>query len=134
MLERLKNSFDKGVAAVSVKSESIVESSRVRMAINTAQKSMDESIANLGKTFYTSWSNGSLNVDELKSECERIQAISTEIENLNARLEKIKEEEKQILGVQKKNEGGKPVFCVECGKKLDAGARFCDECGTPVKQ
>ena len=27
-----------------------------------------------------------------------------------------------------------PNFCTECGRKLTEGARFCNECGTPVNR
>ena len=134
MLERLKSTFDKGVTAVSVKSESIVESSRVRMGISNAQRSMEEAINALGATFYRDWSADTLDIDALKAECERIRGIGNEIENLKLRLEQIKAEEEKLLGMQKKSaESGNSVFCTKCGKKLDASARFCDECGTQVK-
>lgn len=135
MLEKLKSSIEKGVAAVSVKSESLVESSRVRTAISNTQRNMDEAIRQLGVSFYNSWVSADLDVDKLKAECERIKAMADEIENHKARLEKIKEEENQILGNQKKAtpEPGKSNFCTGCGKRLDPGARFCNECGTQVQ-
>ena len=136
MLERLKSTFDKGVTAVSVKSESIVESSRVRMGIATAQKKMEDAIHALGETFYRDWSANALNMDALQAECERIRAIGEEIENLKLRLEQIKAEEEKFLGAQKKPapaESGNFVFCSKCGKRLDASARFCDECGAQIK-
>lgn len=135
MLERLKSSIDKGVAAVSVKSESLVESSRVRTAMSNTQKNMEEAIHQLGFSFYNSWVSADLDVDRLKAECERIKGMADEIERLKARLEQIKEEESQILGAQKKvaPEPGKANFCTGCGKKLEPGVRFCNECGTAVQ-
>ena len=135
MLERLKNSIDKSVAAVSVKSEALVESSRVRTTISNTQRNMEEAIQQLGHSFYNSWISASLDVDKLKTDCERIKAMADEIENLKARLEKIKEEENQILGTQKKPavETGKSNFCTGCGKKLESGVRFCNECGKAVQ-
>ena len=135
MLERLKNTFDKSLAAVSARSESLVESSRIRTAINTSQKAMEDGIRALGGSFYNSWCSGCVNVEALMTECERIHGISEEIESLKLRLEKLKAEESQILGGQQKAaEAGKPLFCSECGKKLESDARFCDGCGTPVNQ
>ncbi|BAL00636.1 hypothetical protein OBV_34370 [Oscillibacter valericigenes Sjm18-20] len=141
MLEILKDTFEKSVAAVSVKSESIVESSRVRSAISNMQKSMDTDVNALGVKYYNSWLNGSVDTAELEVDCAKIQEIGTEVAALKARLEQIKAEESQILGSQKRSAGANVVstpqsgfvFCTNCGKKLEAGARFCDECGTPVK-
>lgn len=134
MFKSIKDTLDKGVAAVSVKSESIVESSRVRTAIATAQKSMDQELNALGVKCYNSWLSGSLDQEALEEACQKIKAIQTELTGLQGRLEQIKEEESQILGAQKKAApSGSVVFCMNCGKKLQAGVRFCDACGTPVK-
>lgn len=131
MLEFLKDTLDKSVAAVSVKSESIVESSRVRTAMTTAQKNMDAAVNALGVKFYNSWLGGSVDMTELEAECEKIREMHTELTNLKAKLEQIKQEESQILGTKKAE--GAAVFCTNCGKKLEPGVRFCDSCGTAVK-
>ena len=139
MIGKLKDTFDKSLAAVSVKSESLVESSRVRTAISSTQKNMDAAVAELGAKFYHSWLSGTVNMEEMGAECQKIQAINTELNNLKSRLEQIKAEESYILGNQKKAPAAETpaaagaVFCVNCGKRLEAGSRFCDECGTPVK-
>ena len=144
MLERLKDTFDKSVAAVSVKSESIVESSRVRMAITNTQKNMDSMLSALGVKVYNSWAAGSIDAAALEEDCQKINEVNAELTALKERLEQIKAEENQILGSQKRPAAAAPaaaaptaaagsVFCTNCGKKLEAGTRFCDECGTPVK-
>ena len=138
VIGKLKDTFDKGLAAVSVKSESLVESSRVRTAIASTQKAMNAAVTELGITFYNSWLAGHEDEEAVEEACKKVQAISAEIESLKARLEQIKLEESQILGSQHKPASvevaaGNSVFCSNCGKRLDAGSRFCDECGTPVK-
>ena len=135
-----KDAFDKSLAAVSVKSETLVESSRIRTAIASTQKSMDAAVTALGIKYYNSWLAGNIDQEEIEAECQKIKEISTEWATLKPKLEQIKAEERQILGGQKKPAvvpsevlAGESVFCANCGKKLDADARFCDECGTPVK-
>ena len=98
MFKSLKDTIDKGVAAVSVKSESIVESSRVRTAISTAQKQIDAEINALGVTFYNSWQAGNIDQEALDAACQKIQGIQNELASLQAKLEQIKLEESQILG------------------------------------
>ena len=132
MLEFLKDTLDKSVAAVSVKSESIVESSRARTAMTTAQKNIDAAINALGVQFYNSWLSGAVDMPALEAECEKIKELHVEVTNLKARLEQIKQEESQILGVQQKKAEG-AAFCTGCGKKLEPDVRFCDSCGTAVK-
>lgn len=131
MFKSIRGTLEKGVAAVSVKSESIVESSRARTAIATVQKNIDLATAELGGKFYNSWASGSVDQEEMEAACQKIKEMYVELAALQARLEKIKEEESQILGSQKK--AGDALFCINCGKKLSPGVNFCDGCGTPVK-
>ena len=135
-----KDAFDKSLAAVSVKSESLVESSRVRTAIANTQKSVDAAVTALGVKYYNSWLAGSIDQAEIEADCEKIKQLNDECANLKARLEQIKVEERQILGQQKRPPvapsaavSGEYIFCTNCGKRLESSARFCDECGTQVK-
>ena len=97
-----KDAFDKSLAAVSVKSESLVESSRVRTAIANTQKSVDAAVTALGVKYYNSWLAGSIDQAEIEADCEKIKQLNDECANLKARLEQIKVEERQILGQQKR--------------------------------
>lgn len=134
MFDSLKDTLNKGVAAVSVKSETLVESSRIKSAISNSQKRMTSEINALGAKFYNSWKAGQASVEAFAGDFAGIQAIEKEIEELNARLEQIKAEEDKILGAAQKPAAPAPgsVFCTNCGKALPAGSRFCDNCGTPV--
>lgn len=129
MLEKLKGTFDRSVAAVSVKSETMVESSRTKTAISNAQRNLENGINALGHRLYATWKSGSVDLALFTEEVDALLAIEKEIEALNAHLEEIKLEESRILGTQSKPAG---VFCTNCGKALPAGSRFCDGCGTPV--
>lgn len=52
VLDSLKDTINKGVTAVSVKSESLVESSRVKSALGSSQKKLDAELSALGMKFY----------------------------------------------------------------------------------
>lgn len=134
MFDSLKDTLNKSVAAVSVKSETLVESSRVKSAISSAQKRMTAEMNELGAKFYHRWKAGQASVEAFSAELAGIQAIEKEIEDLNVRLGQIKAEEDRILGAAQKPAAPAPgsVFCTNCGKALPAGSRFCDGCGTPV--
>ena len=132
MLEKLKGTLDKGVAAMSVKSESLVESSRTRTALSTTQKSIQAAIDALGAKFYSSWSGGQVDLAGLEEDCRKIRSLEAEAASLQDRLARIKAEEDQILGGQRRDAPAS-VFCTRCGKRLEAGSRFCGDCGAPVK-
>lgn len=137
MFDSLKDTLNKGVAAVSVKSESLVESSRVKSAISNAQKKLEAEKAALGVKLYQSWKEGAASLELFADDFARMKGIEEEIAGLNARLAQIKAEEDKILGGTVRPNPPAPtasgcVFCTKCGKALPAGSRFCDECGTPV--
>lgn len=133
MLKGIKATVDKGIAAVSVKSESLVESSRTRTAIDAMQKNMDAELSALGVLYFNSWISGAIVQETLDERCQAIKNIQAELTSLQARLEQIKEEENQRLGIQRKS-AGEVVFCRSCGRQLSAGAKFCDACGTQIQK
>ena len=63
MFDNLKDTLNKGVAAVSVKSETLVENSRIKSAISSAQKRMSSEMSELGVKFYNSWKAGQASVE-----------------------------------------------------------------------
>ncbi len=138
MFDSLKDTLNKGVAAVSVKSETLVESSRVKSAISSAQKRLEAEKAALGVKLYQSWKAGTASMELFADDFARMQGIEDEITGLNGRLAQIKAEEDKILGAAQRpaaptsTPAAGTVFCTNCGKALPAGSRFCDECGTPV--
>lgn len=131
MFDSLKDTLNKSVAAVSVKSETLVESSRIKSAISNCQKRIEAELNALGIKFYNSWKSGQASVEAFAEDFARIQSLEKEIEGLNVRLGQIKAEEDKILGAAQKPAGGN-VFCTNCGKSLPAGTRFCDNCGKPL--
>lgn len=137
MLDNLKGTLNKSIATVSAKSETLVESSRVKTAISNAQKRLKAEQFALGVKFYQSWKSGEIGIELFTEELTRIRGIEEEILGLNTRLEEIKvKEDARILNscpqpaASSMNTGNR--FCTNCGRALPAGSRFCDECGTPV--
>lgn len=131
MFEKIKGTLDKGVAAVSVKSEALVETSRTKTALNSARQRMAAEFGALGQTVYSLWRSGQ-DITAITEELERIQDIENEIAELEKRLEQIKEEESRILNAPQAAPVSSGRFCSNCGKPLASGSRFCGECGTPV--
>lgn len=132
VFDSLKDTFNKGVATVSVKSESLVESSRVKSAISSNQKKLDAELSALGVKFYQCWKAGQTDPALFAEDLARARAIEDEMDALRARLDQIKAEEDKILGSAARPAAQGGVFCTNCGKRLPPGSRFCDECGTPV--
>lgn len=128
MAGKLGDIFNKSIATISVKSESMVEISRCKTAIANAQKVMEEGINALGQRLYYDWKQGAVDLNTYTQEIGRIMQVENDIESYKRRMEEIKQQEDVILGTQNKAGG----FCTNCGRQLPAGSRFCDGCGTQV--
>ena len=157
MLEKLRGTIDKGITAVSAKSESLVETNKTKGIMSNAQKAMDAEMGALGRRFYNDWKTGSVDMAAYVPDIERIMQIERDIENCRYRLEEIKrEEEARIMnsgmqygsyqpgmGVQPMPPmgaqpmapmGAQPGMCIcpNCGRQLPMGSRFCDGCGAQL--
>ncbi len=137
MLEKLKNTFDRGIATVSVKSESMVEISRIKAQIQGLQKQQTALIHQLGGEMYEMWKAGTLNRERFEQVCGEICGIEKAIDEQNRRMEQVRAEEKQLLGTQpvataEAAQAAPGMFCPACGVKNQAGARFCVSCGNKL--
>lgn len=111
------------------KSESWMESNRIKSAINSTKKSLDLEIMSLGQKVYYDWRSGAFDINKLIRDLENIAAMEREMEESYQRLEQIKIEESQMYAMPPSPAGR---FCPSCGRPLLDGCRFCDGCGTPV--
>ena len=138
MLEKLRSTFDKGLATVSAKSESLAESSRVKTTIYSSQKRLETELNALAPRIYASWKAGNRSLEEFADDFARIQIIEQEISILQNRLSEIKQEEEARIQAASADPSPQndPIpggfFCGNCGRALPPGSRFCDVCGTPV--
>lgn len=137
MLEKLKSTFDRGIATVSVKSESMVEMSRIKSQIQGLQKQQAALISQLGGEMYEMWKAGTMNRERFEQVCGDISAVEQSIDELNRRMEQVRAEEQQLLGTQPAASAQAApqtpgLFCPSCGAKNQAGARFCVNCGSKL--
>ena len=122
-MENWKEALDRGVLAVSVKTEAMVESGRVRSALTAARRDMEAAVIDLGFQYYNGWLSGGLDDAALLAACQRVQEIHGEVLALQNRLDRIQAGRRTAEGA---------AFCAACGKKLIPGSRYCDGCGAPV--
>lgn len=64
---------------------------------------------------------------------EQIERVNKRSAELGANGTKIHYEAK-ASGIREGLEGGSKKLCCECGKKIDAEAKYCSECGAKQKQ
>lgn len=136
MLEKIKSTFDRGLATVSVKSESMVEISRIKAQIQGLQKQQTTMISRLGEEMYAMWKSNEMDRERFEQLCGEISGVEKTVEELNRRIEQVRTEEQQLLGTSAPAAGAAPaaapaqgLFCPACGTKNQPGARFCVNCG-----
>ena len=128
MLKKIKGSFDRGLAAMSVKSESLVETGRTKAAISNLEDRLQEAETALGKRCYELWKRSGSQQPELAAELSQVDSLRGQIDKLSARLEQIRREEEELLN---KTSGR---FCMHCGKPAEGDAKFCMHCGKPLSE
>lgn len=130
--DNIKDAFNKGVTTVNIKSETLMESNRVKSAISAAQKRKEAEITALGVKCYAAWKQGEIADSVLTGQLQIIAQIEQEIAQQEERLVQLKIDESKALGAQAAA-GPTARFCTKCGKPLTPGTRFCTACGTPVQ-
>lgn len=126
MLKNLKGKLDKGLNAVSVKSESLVEIGRTKAAIAGLEDRLTEAETALGRACYEQWTRTGAAEPALAEAIAAVDALRKERDKLSARLEQIRREEEELLGKSAAR------FCPACGKSVGEDAKFCMHCGSAV--
>lgn len=132
MFEKIKESIDKGIVSVSVKSSTYLEIEKLKTkAGNTAGK-MDIAASEMGAAVYGQWKDGSVNMEYIETVCTHMRELEDEIAGYQAQIGQLEQEKAKILGGDgtvagaAKNCNG--IAC-ECGCVNEQGARFCVSCG-----
>jgi len=127
ILDKLKEKFDKGVATVSVKSSTILESTKTRGFISTLKEQKQSSMEKMGIDVYSLYLNNELTMDKVLEMCQGIANIDDKIKEKLEELKNIQEEEKKLLGIK---ENASTITCA-CGHAIPQNSKFCTNCGKP---
>ncbi|MBN2169251.1 MAG: zinc ribbon domain-containing protein [Actinobacteria bacterium] len=89
------------------------------------EREKEKAFPGLGMTTYQAFLEGKITEESLVSACGGIKDIDTQIEQENAAVENLKAEIEQLKAMKKKP----GTACPHCGAPMEAGARFCPNCG-----
>ena len=158
MLENMKGALDRGISAVSIKSEAMAETSKVRAQLQNLERERDSLITKLGASMYQMWQTNRFSREAFEEMCKSIRASEEGIEACNRRLEEIRQEQErqmEAIRLQQAQQAqpapaqGEPVEAGQfwdnppqpaapagkvcpCGNVNPAEARFCTKCGQPL--
>ena len=127
VLGKMKNSFEKGVAAVSIKSNEIVETTKLKNTNADLEDQIMELKMQLGDSYLSHWKTRSLAAVDFSGFCRKMMEIEAEINENLKRIEEIKSAAERM---EQQNAGS--VMCT-CGKINRIGSKFCVNCGAPLE-
>ncbi len=138
-LQKLKNSVNKGITTISVKTSSTLEKSKIQMHIETLTRELDKLYRDAGEQAYRAWKTGETSPEEISEYFGRIDERLEAIAGLEVELGSIDARDQQILGT-KPEETAKPapaakgVVCPGCGAEYAAPVKFCRKCGRNLQE
>lgn len=116
IIEKIINNVEKTAKTVVQKSNDVVEITKLKMAISSAEAEAEELIADVGRLVYDAYKSGEGNPELVEEKCEQIEALKKDIEekrNLFAKLRNLK----RCNECEYENEA-EAVYCCKCGSKL----------------
>lgn len=132
MFGKIKESIDKSIISVSVKSSTYVETEKLKAkATNTAEEIQSQKYE-LGSQIYEQWKLNQIDRYYIENVCKQIEEKENEISQYDFQIEQLTQERAKILG----ESSGTPneavltdkIVCT-CGKTNEKGAKFCKTCG-----
>lgn len=125
-----KESITKGITTINMKTSNFMEESKYKTHITSLENEINTLELNLGKTIFEKWKSGADYKEGIEDALNTIQSKYDAIDEQKRNIEKLHEEEKQILGNQPNQPTGK--FCTKCGAPNDPNYKFCCKCGNPL--
>lgn len=141
--QKFKASFNRGVTAISIKTSSSLEKVKIKTHIESINSEIERLVAAAGKTAYTLWESGNLDLSSLSEQFSMIKQKKEEIAQLETEYDSIDERGNQILGTQAPEEAvthssaTEPmagIICPNCGSNYTTPVKFCRKCGTKLTE
>ncbi len=131
---KLKSSFNKGIATVSIKTSSSLEKVKLKTHIESLKDEILKRESIVGETVFEIWKEDSSTFPMLKKQLEELMEKQQELEQLVMELNSIDERDKQILGTaeyvqQEENVEEEKYVCPKCNAIYEVPIKFCRKCG-----
>lgn len=135
-MEKFKQSLTKGITALNVKTNNFMEESKCKTYISTLEKEILDLKLAVGEKVYEKWTLGESAAEETEELLKSIQTKYEEIQAQKEKMEKLQQEEQQILGTSGANPAQTQeeefIFCSQCGTRNAANYKFCRKCGAAL--
>lgn len=131
MLGKIKESIDKSLVSVSVKSGTYLETEKLKAKVGNVQDEIHSLKQELGEAVFAQWKKGGVDSKMIESACAALSRKEGEIAQYQQQIDQITMEKAKILGEELRPVGGvrEDGTACTCGKINAPGARFCKACG-----
>jgi DNA mismatch repair ATPase MutS len=132
-----KETFTKGLTTINMKTSNFMEESKLKTYISSLENEVHALEQGLGRTVYEKWKSGAEYKEGMEEVLTEIQSKYDAIEEQKKNIEKLHEEERQVLGSSQASAGAQQaapsgIFCPACGAPNDPSYKFCCKCGSPL--
>lgn len=137
--QKLKNSVNKGITTISVKTSSTLEKSKIQMHIESLTKELEKIYRDAGEQAYLAWKTGETSPEAISEYFGKVDEHLEAIAGLETELNSIDARDQQILGTKpeessKAAAAAKGVVCPGCGAEYAAPVKFCRNCGRNLQE
>ena len=128
----LKDSLNKGLTALNVKTNNFMEQTKCKTYISTLENEIRELKLQIGTIVYEKRINGEIIETSVDDLIEQIHGKHEEINVQQQRIAQIIQEEQNILGTAQHHQDTPMIFCSQCGGQNASNYKFCCKCGAPL--
>jgi hypothetical protein len=96
--DKLKQGINKGVATVTVKSQEMVDLTKLKTQIITAQSQKRDALEELGNLVYTMYSEDNFDEAKAKEKVATIAKLDIQIKDLESEVVKVQDTAREALG------------------------------------
>jgi NADH pyrophosphatase NudC (nudix superfamily) len=121
--ERVKKGLDKGLNTVSVKSQEVIETTKINSQISGLKDQIAKIQQELGAAVYEMNQQGVFDQNGIKEKCDAITELTRQIQAKEVELQAVHEKADAALG---------QLSCPNCKIKLAEDTKFCGNCGAKV--
>ena len=136
--EKMKDGFNRGVAAVSAGSKHMIEKTKLNVAIKNLEDDKKRAISNLGNSVYNHYTEkGEVDIPcaDISEICREIVVIDEQIRINKKKIEMLEEDMNQAKNSDASSEveEEKTELKCQCGYINPHEANFCLKCGNELK-
>ena len=130
MLTKIKSTIDKGVTSVSIKSNELIETAKLKTHNASLEKEIEGAKTRAGGEYYSQWKAQEYDLEKINVMCTNIKDNENLIKINVRKIDELQRQNESILNgmssssnVCKCGYANNPSakFCVKCGEKTDEG-------------